>query len=177
MRFPRTIRLDASDEHVFERAAAPEEWAVSGAFAFADTAPEALRGKSAQAFARGFLGTRSFGWSTLVAVAEIKPFELEAVIAALAHHFVDRYGAPSIAAARPAAEAEAAFAGSLCEHKINTLIAVERSFGPDGIVERFRTIEPLKSGSHARIWSIVADLENDGDGEGDRDQAPGGPGA
>jgi hypothetical protein len=157
MRFPRTIRLDASDEHVFERAAAPEEWAVSGAFAFADTPPETLRGKTAQAFARGFLGTQSFGWSTLVAVAEIKPAELEAVIEALAQHFVDRYGAPSIAAARPAAEAEAAFAGSLCEHRLNTLLAVERTFGPDGIVERFRTIEPLKSGSHARIWSIVPD--------------------
>lgn len=157
IRFPRTIRFDASDEHVFERAAAPEEWAVSGAFAFADTPPETLRGKAAQAFARGFLGTTSFGWSTLVAVAEIKPAELEAVIDALAQHFVDHYGAPSIAAARPAAAAEAAFAGSLCEHKLNTLIAVERTFGPDGIVERFRTIAPLKSGSHARIWSIVPD--------------------
>ena len=169
MRFPRTIRLDASDEHVFERAAAPEEWAVSGAFAFADTPPETLRGKTAQAFARGFLGTQSFGWSTLVAVAEIKPFELEAVVAALAQHFVERYGAPSLAAARPAAEAEAAFASSLCAHKLNTLIAVERTFSPDGIVERFRTIEPLKSGSHARIWSIVAD--------GESDEAPGGSGA
>ena len=171
MRFPRTIRLDASDEHVFERAAAPEEWAVSGAFAFADAPPETLRGKTAQAFARGFLGTQSFGWSTLVAVADIKPVELEAVIEALAQHFVDRYGAPSIAAARPAAEAEAAFAGSLCEHRINTLIAVERTFGPDGIVERFRTIEPLKRGNHARIWTIVPDPKDDGD------SAPGGPGA
>jgi hypothetical protein len=157
MRFPRTIRLDASDEQVFERAAAPEEWAVSGTFAFADVPPETLRGKTAQAFARGFLGTRSFGWSTLVAVAEIAPAELEAVIEALAQHFVDRYGAPSIAAARPAAEAEAAFASSLCEHRLNTLLAVERTFGPDGIVERFRTIEPLRSGSHARIWEVVPD--------------------
>ena len=164
--FPKTIRFDASDEHVFERAAAPEEWAVSGAFAFADVPPEALRGKAAQAFARGFLGTRSFGWSTLVAVAEIRPAELEAVIATLAQHFVEYYGAPSIAAARPAAEAEAAFAGSLCEHKLNTLIAVERTFGPDGIVERFRTIEPLKTGSHARIWSIVPDSDDARGGSG-----------
>ena len=161
MRFPRTIRLDASDEQVFERAAAPEEWAVSGAFAFADAPPEVLRGKAAQAFARGFLGTRSFGWATLVAVAEIAPGELETVIEALAHHFVERYGAPSTAAARAAAEAEATFAASLCEHKLNTLIAVERSSGPDGIVERFRTIEPLNSGRHARIWALVPE---DGDG-------------
>ena len=77
MRFPRTIRLDGSDAQVFERAAAPDEWAVSGAFAFVDTPPEALRGKRAQAFARGFLGTKSFGWSTLVAVAEIAPDDFE----------------------------------------------------------------------------------------------------
>ena len=102
-------------------------------------------------------------------MAEIAPDELEAVIETLAQHFVERYGAPSLAAARPAAEAEAAFAGSLCEHKVNTLIAVERSYGPDGIVERFRTIEPLKSGSHARIWAL---LPEDGD-EG----PPGGSGA
>jgi len=169
MRFPRTIRLDGSDAQVFERAAAPGEWAVSGAFAFVDSTPETLRGKPAQAFAGGFLGTESFGWSTLVAVAEIPLDELEAVIEALARHFVECYGAPSLAAAREAAEAEAAFAGGLCEHKVNTLLAVERSFGPDGIVERFRTIEPLKSGRHARIWTIVA--------EGAGDEATGGSGA
>ena len=39
MRFPRTIRLDASDERVFAQAAEPEEWAVSGAFAFAERRP------------------------------------------------------------------------------------------------------------------------------------------
>lgn len=157
MRLPRTIRLDASDEHVFERAAAPGELAVSGAFAFADLPPEALTGKRAQAFARGFLGTASFGWSTLVAIGEIRPDELEAVVEALARHFVECYGAPSLDAARPAARAEAEFASGLCEHRVNTLIAVERTLGPDGIVERFRTIEPARGASHARIWQLVPD--------------------
>jgi hypothetical protein len=161
MRFPRTIRLDASDAHVFEPAAAPEEWAVSGAFAFADLAPEALTGKTAQAFARGFLGTRSFGWSTLVAVAEIAPAELDAVVEALARHFVERYGAPSLEAARPAARAEVAFASGLCEHRVNTLLAVERALGPDGIVERFRAIEPGRGRAHARIWQLVPDGADD----------------
>ncbi len=159
MRLLRTIRLDASDEQVFERAAAAGEWAVPGAFAFAHTPPEQLRGKAGQAFAHGFLGTQSFGWSTLVAVADITPADLEAVIEALARHFVDHYGAPSLAAARPAARGETAFAQSLCEPKVNTLIAVERALGPAGIVERFRTIEPLAGGRHARIWSLVADDE------------------
>jgi len=159
MRFLRTIRLDASDEQVFERAGAADEWAVPGAFAFARTPPEALRGKLGQAFARGFLGTESFGWSTLVAVAEIAPADLEAVTEALARHFVEGYGAPAPEVAREAAHAETEFARSLCEHPVNTLIAVERTLGPDGIVERFRTIEPLAGGRHARIWSIVADDE------------------
>jgi hypothetical protein len=163
MRMPRTIRLDASDERVFARAAAPEEWAVSGAFAFADLPPEALTGKTAQAFARGFLGTRSFGWSTLVAVAEIGPDELGAVVEALAHHFVECYGAPSVEAARPAARAEAEFASGLCAHRLNTLLTVERELGQGGIVERFRAIEPGRGGAHARIWELVPDGgEHDG---------------
>ncbi|MGI9386569.1 MAG: DUF6505 family protein, partial [Methyloligellaceae bacterium] len=39
MKFLRTIRFDESDDHVFDRAAAPDEWAVSGAFAFAEIDP------------------------------------------------------------------------------------------------------------------------------------------
>jgi hypothetical protein len=157
MRFPRTIRLDASDDSVFEVAAQPGEWAVSGAFAFAESDPAALAGKARQAFTSGFLGIESFGWSTLVTVATIDPAAYEAVVTALARHFVECYGAPDLAAALPAARDEAAFAASLCEHKINTLLSVERSFGEDGIVERFRAIDPPREPAHARIWSIVED--------------------
>ena len=52
----RTIRLDPSDTFVFERAAEPGEWAVSGAFMFADADPDALEGKARAAFRSGFLG-------------------------------------------------------------------------------------------------------------------------
>ena len=157
MRFPRTIRFDLSDEQVFERAAEPDEWAVSGAFAFADADPGSLSGKRRQAFRSGFLGTRTFGWSTFAVVAEIGADELEAVVEALARHFVAHYGAPSLEAASQAARAEAEFAAGLCDHKINTLIAVEREFGPKGIVERFRTVQPSAGGAHAKIWTIVDD--------------------
>jgi hypothetical protein len=160
LRFPRTIRFDASDERVFEAAAAAGEWAVSGAFAFADADPASLAGRARQAFAAGFLGTTSFGWSTFVAVAEITQEQFEVVIDALARHFVERYGAPSPEAARPAARAEAEFAASLCDHPINTLLAVERAFGPDGIVERFRTITPDRAPAHAKIWTIDPDAED-----------------
>jgi hypothetical protein len=157
IRFPKTIRFDASDEQVFECAAAPDEWAVSGAFVFAGADPAVLSGKARQAFRSGFLGTASFGWSTLVAIAEISEQDYDDVIDRLARHFVAGYGAPSLAAAEPAARAEAEFAGGLCQHKLNTLIAVEREFGPDGVVERFRTIVPRAQPDHARIWAIVED--------------------
>ncbi|HLB79065.1 MAG TPA: DUF6505 family protein, partial [Dongiaceae bacterium] len=159
MRFPRTIRLDNTDERVFERAAAPGEWAVPGGFAFADIDPAALSGKPRQAFASGFLGTASFGWSTFVAVTEIDEPAYAAVVEALAAHFVERYGAPSVAAARPAAQAEAAFAAGLCEHRINTLIRVERSAGAEGIAERFIKVEPPRGRDHARIWEIAEDSD------------------
>jgi hypothetical protein len=54
MKLLKTIRFDASDERVFELAAMPEEWAVSGAFAFAGLGADAIAGKTRQAFANGF---------------------------------------------------------------------------------------------------------------------------
>jgi hypothetical protein len=152
---PRTIRLDDSDERVFPRAAGPEEWAVSGAFAFAGVHdPEGLDAKGRQAFVRGFLGTASFGWSTFVAVAEIDPAEYEAVVESLAAHLLDHYGAPDRSAALAAAREEAEFAAGLCTHPVNTLLAVERDLEDRGIVERFRAIEPRRAADHARIWEI-----------------------
>ena len=66
----RTIRLDPSDTFVFERAAEPGEWAVSGAFAFWNDDVTALEGKARAAFRSGFLGVQSLGWSTLVQIVE-----------------------------------------------------------------------------------------------------------
>ena len=70
MKLLRTIRLDPSDTFVFERAAAPGEWAVSGAFMFSGADPDALAGKPRAAFRSGFLGVPSLGWSTLVQIVD-----------------------------------------------------------------------------------------------------------
>ena len=160
MRFPKTVQLDLSDWQVFERAAEPGELAVSGAFAFADRDPDTLDGKPAQAFRNGFLGLDSFGRSTFVMVGEIDRHAFDDAVARLAAHFVAEYGAPDLAIARAAARDEAGFAAGLCDHPVGTLITVERSFGPEGIVERFRTIDRSRDIDHAKIWEIVADDES-----------------
>lgn len=161
MRFPRTIRLDQTDLQVFDQAAQPGEWAVSGSFAFADAGPGDLVGKRRVAFRSAFLGTGSFGWSTFVSVADITPEEYDGVVQSLAAHFVEHYGAPSVAAALPVARDEAAYAASLAEeHRVNMLLGVERDMEADGIHERFRVFEPPREEQHARIWDIQPDDEN-----------------
>lgn len=154
---PRTIRLDETDPRVFERAAEPGEWAVSGAFMFADDSADSLVGKRRQAFVSGFLGTASFGWSTFAVIAEIDPAAYDAVVESLASRFVADFGAPDLESARSVAQEEVAFAAGLCEHRVNTLLRVERSLEQDGIVERFAAVEPAKTDLHAPVWEIVDD--------------------
>lgn len=160
MRFLKTVRFDASDERVFERAAAPEEWAVSGAFAFADLSPETTRGTTRQAFANGFLGLSSFGRSTFAVVTEAAAEEVAAIEDALAGHLVAAHGAPDIEAARCAAREEIAFVGDLCrDAPINTVFSVRRTWDRAGqIKEEFRTIRPPAGElPHAKIWTVVDD--------------------
>lgn len=160
MRLLKTIRFDTSDDNVFDHAAAPEEWAVSGAFAFSGMASEELSGKTKQAFANGFLGLASFGRSTFASVTEITEAELAEAEHALAAHFVSFYGAPGEQEALPAAKEETAFILDLCNDSlINTVFTVRRHIDEDGqIREEFRTIQP-PSGQpmHSRIWNVVDD--------------------
>jgi len=143
-RLPRTIRLDASDRHIFAHAAEPGEWAVPGTFLFWDRPAYSLSRKEAIAFRSGFLGVDSFGHSTLVTVQEARPDERTEMVEALARQLVAHLGAPSTDIARPAAEQEVALAESLCEgHGIGTLIALHRRHGEDGSIrEQFRTLRP-----------------------------------
>jgi hypothetical protein len=157
MKFPRCIRLDGSDQLVFAKAALPGEWAVPGGLIFDGCDSDALDRKDRLAFHSGWLGTESFGWSTLAEVAEITEAEFFQVVERLARHFVDAYGAPDLAAALPAARAEADYAAGLCEHPSHTLLALERESGPEGIVERFRVIVPERAKDHAKIWEVVPD--------------------
>ncbi len=144
MKLPRTIRLDPSDTFVFERAAEPGEWAVSGAFLFADSDPQAMTPKERTAFRSGFLGVASLGFSTLAVVVEATDSDRDSALEALAARFLT-LGAPDAAQARRAAEDEFAFAASLCDHPEGTLLAVERRMESGEMHERFRTLKPRES--------------------------------
>jgi Family of unknown function (DUF6505) len=151
----RTIRLDPSDTFVFERAADPGEWAVSGAFMFADADPDALAGKSRAAFRGGFLGVASLGWSTLVQIVEATQEDRDRLVDTLGRQLHERLGAPDLATARTAAEEEVAFAASLCDHPRDTLVAVRRTFEDGAIREAFRTLHPRGTRKPMRAFSFL----------------------
>ncbi|MBP7064385.1 DUF6505 family protein [Ferrovibrio sp.] len=156
-KLPRCIQLDATDSRIFDPCAQPGEWAVPGAFMFADIAPEAIAGKTRQAFANGFLGIASFGWTTLVSVASVPEAEFEAAVTLLAQQIGRRFNPPSRAAAEAAAREELEYAAGLCEHPVNTLLALSRRLEGEHIVEQFRVVTPPGEKPHAKLWEIVAD--------------------
>ena len=164
MKLLRTIRLDPSDTFVFDTAAEPGEWAVSGAFVFWNADPAMLEGKARSAFRGGFLGVASLGWSTLVQIVETDDDNRLAAIDTLAKQLVAHFDAPSIDDAVAAAEEEFTFAASLCNHPADTLIAVHRTSEADGIHEAFRTLRPRNGPKPLRAFSFL-------EVEGDDDQA------
>ena len=160
MKLLRTIRLDQSDTFVFDPAAEPGEWAVSGAFAFWHRDPAGLQGKARSAFRSGFLGVQSLGWSTLVQIVAATEEDRAAVVDQLAGQLVAQFGAPDEAAARAAAEDEIAFVESLCSEPQDTLIAVHRSFENGQVREQFRTLRPRAGAKPARAFSFF-DVEGE----------------
>lgn len=160
MKLLRTIRLDPSDTFVFERAAEPGEWAVSGAFAFWNADPETLEGKARSAFRSGFLGVDTLGRSTLVQIVQALEADRTALVDALAQRLVEHFGAPDLAAARAAAEDEVAFAASLCDHPLDTLVAVHRTFDDGAVRETFRTLRPREGPRPLRAFSFL-DVEGE----------------
>lgn len=154
MKLLRTIRLDPSDTFVFEGAAEPGEWAVSGAFVFWKEDVARLAGKARSAFRGAFLGVESLGWSTLVQIVEANEVDRAAMVERLAQQLVAHFGAPDVASARAAAAEEVAFAESLCNQPADTLIAVHRSFENGEVREAFRTLHPRGDRKPMRAFSF-----------------------
>ncbi|QBF32387.1 DUF6505 family protein [Thalassococcus sp. S3] len=143
MKLARAIHFDESDQRVFHSPARTGEWCISGGFEFSNWTEDDLVGKARQAFSNGWLGVETFGRVTFVAVTQIEPVEMEALTQALAQHFVDIYGAPSLEAALGVAREELDQMADLCaDHAANTLLTVARELSEAGVREAYRTIEP-----------------------------------
>lgn len=147
MKLARAIHFDESDQRVYHSPARTGEWCISGGFEFSNWSEADLTGKSRQAFANGWLGLETFGRVTFVAVTQIEEAEVETLTRALAQHFVDIYGAPSIDAALPVARDEISQMIELCEdHAPNTLLTVLRELTEAGVRETYSMIEAQEAG-------------------------------
>ncbi len=155
MKLLRTIRLDPSDTFVFEKAAEPGEWAVPGSFVFWNRDPSALEGKARSAFRAGILGIDSLGWSTLAQIVEADDRQHAAAVEMLAQRLVENFGAPDLTLARLAASEEIAYAASLCDHPLDTLVAVHRVHENDSIRETFRTLRPRNGPKPLRAFAFL----------------------
>jgi len=159
MHFPRIVRLDESDTRVYEKLAVPGEWAVPGSFIFLNADLESLSGKSLLAFRHGFLGTGSFGWSTLVMVDSISDAEYQSVVDSMVVRFLKQSGSSDRAAALAAVQEEMEFAASICQHELHTLLSIERTIEGDTFVENFRVVSPPNAIDHStmKLWAIEED--------------------
>ena len=156
MKLAKTIQLDVSDTHVFERPAEVGEWAV-GTFAFVDSDPTNWTSKQQLIFRTAWLGIDSFGHSTFVQVVEMSNSEYEQVIQTLSVYLADVYNAPNQEAAQQAAQQEIDNMVTMCDHPRGTLLSIERSIAEQNITEKTSVLAPSGSSSHAKIWDIVED--------------------
>ncbi|MEO1138529.1 MAG: DUF6505 family protein [Pseudomonadota bacterium] len=147
MKLARAIHFDESDTRVYHSPARTGEWCVSGGFEFSNWSEADLSGKQRQAFSNGWLGLETFGRVTFVAVTQVEDTERQALVEALAKHFVNVYGAPDLDAARPVAEDEVSQMIELCEdHDANALLTVARELTEAGVRETYRVIEAQEAG-------------------------------
>lgn len=147
MNLARAIHFDESDLNVFYSPARTGEWCISGGFEFSNWTEADLAGKARQAFANGWLGVETFGRVTFVAVTRIESQEFDVLTERLAGHFVEIYGAPSVAAASSVAREEMDQMAALCDGLApNTLLTVSRELTDAGVKEGFRTIDAQDAG-------------------------------
>ena len=154
MKLAKTIQLDVSDTHVFERPAKPQEWAISGTFAFVDSEPENWPKKQKFSFQSAWLSIETFGNATFVQVAEISEEEREFMTRALASYLIERYNAPSSSEANKAAKYEIDDMATLCVHPTGTLLTIERFFSDKGIEEKIRAVKPGNNPLTAKAWAV-----------------------
>ena len=139
MRFPRIVRPEQKGFAAFSPAARPGEWAVTGAFRFAHRDPATIRHRELPVFKHGWFGLETFGGGALVEVAELTEAVHEELGRRLAAYLMTQYGINPGAAIEAALE-ELAFASSLCSHPIKTVLALDREFNEQGLIETTRVV-------------------------------------
>ncbi len=140
IRFPRMLRASPADARRYAPAAVADEWAVTGTFRFEHRDPASLMGHERQAFKASWLGLASFRPGSLVAVVDITPDLLDQLARRLAAHLLDAWQAPDASLAVDVARAEIEFALSLSHHPSGTILALEREFNEQGLIETTRVV-------------------------------------
>ena len=150
MKFLKAVRLDASDSLVYSHdgAARDGEWLVSGGHAVCDPTGSSHRTPQCHCLI-SFVGVESHGRCTIAEVVEIDATGYRQIIERLTRHFVDDLGAPTVEAARAAAEDEAGYTADLCESfNREVWITVKRTPADDGIKEHYSVFKRLMIGGH-----------------------------
>jgi len=147
MMLARAIHFDESDMNIFHKPARTGEWCISGGFEFSNWSEADLTGKARQAFSNGWLGVETFGRVSVVAITQIEQGELDTLVTALAQHFVDIYGAPSVAEAEGVAREELMHMVETCDGQpANTLLLISRELTEAGVKESVRIVEARDAG-------------------------------
>jgi hypothetical protein len=157
MNLAKTVQLDPSDLHIFDRPAVIGEWAIAGTFSFVDSDPAAWSKKQKLAFRSAWLGIGSFGHSTFVQATAISSAEYEQLLLTLTAHLTDQYRAPNLEAATDAAKQEIDDMATLCNHPPGTLLAIERDIDGQNITEQTRIISGSRDQAKPKIWTAIED--------------------
>lgn len=116
--------------------APPGAWAVTGAFRYRHRDPATLVGREARTFKSSWYALGAFAPAVLVEVAEISTDELERAARDLAAHLLDAWNAPDPTAAVETAREEIEFALASSAHPRGTVLALQREFNEQGLIER-----------------------------------------
>jgi hypothetical protein len=150
MKFLKAVRLDDSDARVLadQGGAADEgEWVVSGGYAACDLAHGHRRPHCH--CDTTFIAVASARRCTIAEVADIEAAAYDRLKDALSRYFLDELGAPSLEAARAAAEDECAYTAEIAAgFPENVWVTVRREPTEDGVGERYSVFQRLMIGSH-----------------------------
>jgi hypothetical protein len=119
---------------------------VAGAFRYRHRDPATLVGREIQSFKSSWYAIGAFAPALHVEVAETTAGELERTARELAAHLLDAWNAPDPTAAVETAREEIEFALALCAHPRGTVLALQREFNEQGLIERAVVIAEAGSG-------------------------------